>query len=82
MDFCIKCHRKCIINIGGGLRAANSTTVSTVESGAKVTIEENLHNGLENYGTFTFEDGAELTITDMMNVQVTAAVFLMVPMVY
>ena len=49
---------------GGGLRAANSTTVSTVESGAKVTIEENLHNGLENYGTFTFEDGAELTITD------------------
>lgn len=49
---------------GGGLRAANSKTVSTVESGAKVTIEENLHNGLENYGTFTFEDGAELTITD------------------
>ena len=48
---------------GGGLRAANSTTKSSVASGAKITISNNLHNGLENYGTFTFEDGAILTIT-------------------
>lgn len=47
---------------GGGLRAANSTTVSTVSSGAEVTITDNGHNGLENYGKFTFENGAKLTI--------------------
>lgn len=48
---------------GGGLRAANSSTISTVEAGAEINILDNLHNGLENYGTFTMEDGVKLTIT-------------------
>ena len=48
---------------GGGLRAAYPTTTSNVASGAKMTISSNLHNGLENYGTFTFQDGAILKIT-------------------
>ena len=48
---------------GGGLRAANSSSVSTVASGAVMNIKDNLHNGLENYGSFTFEDGAKLTAT-------------------
>ena len=55
--------RNALANSGGGMRAANTTTVSTVADGAKVTIQDNGHNGLENYGTFTFADGVELTIT-------------------
>lgn len=48
---------------GGGLRAQYSYTTSSVASGAIVEIKDNGHNGLENYGTFTFEDGAIVTIT-------------------
>lgn len=47
---------------GGGLRAEKSTCVSTVEAGAVVNIKDNQHNGLENYGNFTFGDAAKLTV--------------------
>lgn len=44
---------------GGGIRGYG---ISLVEKGAFVEVLENQHNGLENYGTFTFENGVELTI--------------------
>ena len=47
---------------GGGLRAMRSGTTAHVASGAVVEICDNGRNGLENYGTFTFDEGAKLTI--------------------
>lgn len=47
---------------GGGLRAASKTATAHVASGAIVEINENGRNGLENYGTFTFDEGAKLTV--------------------
>ena len=47
---------------GGGVRAASASGVSLVEAGAQVNILNNQHNGLENYGQFTFEDGVVLRI--------------------
>lgn len=49
---------------GAGLRASSSSSVSIVKSGAKVNILGNSHNGLENYGDFTFEDGVILRINN------------------
>ncbi len=48
---------------GGGMRANNAGKTSKVAAGAIVKICDNGHNGLENYGNFTFENGAELTIS-------------------
>lgn len=47
---------------GGGLRVASKTATAHVASGAIVKINENGRNGLENYGTFTFDEGAKLTV--------------------
>lgn len=47
---------------GGGLRAMKSGTTAHVASGAVVEICDNGRNGLENYGTFTFDEGAKLTV--------------------
>lgn len=47
---------------GGGLRVACKTATAHVASGAIVEINENGRNGLENYGTFTFDEGAKLTV--------------------
>lgn len=47
---------------GGGLRAMRSGTTARVAAGAVVEICDNGRNGLENYGTFTFDEGAKLTI--------------------
>lgn len=47
---------------GGGLRVASKTATAHVASGAIVEINENGRNGLENYGTFTFDKGAKLTV--------------------
>ena len=47
---------------GGGLRAMRSGTTAHVASGAVVEICDNGRNGLENYGTFTFDEGAKLTV--------------------
>ena len=47
---------------GGGLRVARKTATAHVASGAIVEINENGRNGLENYGTFTFDEGAKLTV--------------------
>ena len=44
---------------GGGLRAYG---VSTIESGAQITIRDNERNGVENYGTFTAEEGAMIDV--------------------
>ena len=48
---------------GGGLRAMTSTATGHVASGAVVEVCDNKRNGLENKGTFTFEEGSKLTIT-------------------
>lgn len=47
---------------GGGLRAASNSATGHVAPGAVVEICNNKHNGLENKGTFTFEEGSKLTI--------------------
>ena len=44
---------------GGGLRAYG---VSTIASGAQITIRDNERNGVENYGTFTAEEGAMIDV--------------------
>ena len=59
----VEVYRNALVKSGGGLRAANATTNSKVEAGAIMEICDNGHNGLENYGTFTFENGVDLTIT-------------------
>ena len=59
----VNVYRNALVSSGGGLRAANTTTNSTVANGAIMNICDNGHNGLENYGTFTFEDSVTLTIT-------------------
>ena len=59
----VEVYRNALVKSGGGLRAANDTTNSKVEAGAIMEICDNGHNGLENYGTFTFENGVDLTIT-------------------
>ena len=51
-------------NGNAGLRANNKGKTSDVASGAKVNILGNSHNGLENYGDFTFEDGVILRINN------------------
>lgn len=56
-------YRNALNKSGGGLRAASSVGTSHVAKGAIVEICNNGHNGLENYGQFTFEDGAVVTIT-------------------
>lgn len=45
---------------GGGLRAYGT---STVVANAEINILNNQHNGLENYGTFSMEDGVKFTVT-------------------
>ena len=47
---------------GGALRLANSSTIGTFDSGAKVELKGNYRNALENYGTCTFENGVKLEI--------------------
>lgn len=47
---------------GGGLRAATAKAMGHVASGAVVEVCDNKHNGLENKGTFAFEEGSKLTI--------------------
>ena len=59
----IDCERNALENSGGGIRANNAGKTSTVDAGAIVDIKDNGHNGLENYGDFTFEEGAIVTIT-------------------
>ena len=59
----IDCERNALENSGGGIRADNAGKTSTVDAGAIVDIKDNGHNGLENYGDFTFEEGAIVTIT-------------------
>ena len=56
-------YRNALESSGGGLRAYNEGNTSTVEAGAVMEICDNGHNGLENYGSFAFENGAKLTIT-------------------
>ena len=59
----IDCERNALEKSGGGIRANNAGNTSTVDAGAIVDIKDNGHNGLENYGDFTFEEGAIVTIT-------------------
>ena len=59
----IDCERNALEKSGGGIRANNAGNTSTVDAGAIVDIKDNGHNGLENYGNFTFEEGAIVTIT-------------------
>lgn len=47
---------------GGGLRAMSSTAKGHVAAGAVVEVCDNQRNGLENKGTFTFDEGSKLTI--------------------
>lgn len=47
---------------GGGLRAMSSTAKGHVAAGAVVEVCNNQRNGLENKGTFTFDEGSRLTI--------------------
>ena len=47
---------------GGGLRAMSSTAKGHVAAGAVVVVCDNQRNGLENKGTFTFDEGSKLTI--------------------
>ena len=56
-------YRNALESSGGGLRADNEGNTSTVEAGAVMEICDNGHNGLENYGSFAFKNGAKLTIT-------------------
>lgn len=48
---------------GGGIRASSSSGTTTVEAGATINILNNGHNGLENYGSFTMEDGVKFVAT-------------------
>ena len=47
---------------GGGLRAMSSTAKGHVAEDAVVEVCDNQRNGLENMGTFTFDEGSKLTI--------------------
>ena len=47
---------------GGGLRAMSSAAKGHVAAGAVVEVCDNQRNGLENKGTFTFDEGSKLTI--------------------
>ena len=47
---------------GGGLRAMSSTAKGHVAAGAVVEVCNNQRNGLENKGTFKFDEGSKLTI--------------------
>ncbi|MGO5240502.1 InlB B-repeat-containing protein [Parolsenella sp. LCP21S3_E11] len=47
---------------GGGLRAMSSTANGHVAAGAVVEVCDNQRNGLENKGTFTFDEDSKLTI--------------------
>ena len=47
---------------GGGLRAMSPTAKGHVAAGAVVEVCDNHRNGLENKGTFTFDEGSKLTI--------------------
>ena len=49
---------------GAGIRASSSSGTSLVEAGAQISILNNQHNGLENYGKFTFEDGVVLRVNN------------------
>lgn len=46
----------------GGLRAMSPTAKGHVAAGAVVEVRDNHRNGLENKGTFTFDEGSKLTI--------------------
>ena len=46
----------------GGLRAMSPTAKGHVAKGAVVEVCDNHRNGLENKGTFTFDEGSKLTI--------------------
>ena len=47
---------------GGGLRAMSPSARGHVAKGAVVEVCNNQRNGLENKGTFTFDEGSKLTI--------------------
>lgn len=47
---------------GGGLRAMSPSAKGHVAPGAVVEVCDNHRNGLENKGTFTFDEGSKLTI--------------------
>ena len=47
---------------GGGLRAMSPSARGHVAKGAVVEVCDNQRNGLENKGTFTFDEGSKLTI--------------------
>lgn len=47
----------------GGLRAMSPTARGHVAAGAVVEVCDNHRNGLENKGTFTFDEGSKVTIT-------------------
>lgn len=47
---------------GGGLRAMSPSAKGHVAAGAVVKVCDNHRNGLENKGTFTFDEGSKLTI--------------------
>lgn len=48
----------------GGMRAQKSFSAGTVESGAKITMNGNKGNALENYGTMTFKKNVDLEILE------------------
>ena len=45
---------------GGALRLAKKAATGTIASGAKLTMNRNLRNALENYGTLTIEQGVQV----------------------
>ncbi|MGM9948302.1 hypothetical protein [Floccifex sp.] len=47
---------------GGGLRLSSSNATGTIHQGATVSIKYNVRNGLENYGSLTFEELTNVTI--------------------
>lgn len=46
--------------IGGALRLAKKAATGTIASGAKLTMNRNLRNALENYGHLTIEQGVQV----------------------
>lgn len=58
----LKVDRNAKKGIGGGLRAMSPSARGHVAEGAAVEVCDNKCNGLENKGTFTFDEGSKLTI--------------------
>lgn len=61
-------YRNALENSGGGLRANNAGKTSTVAAGAQINICDNGHNGLENYGTFTFDEAISGNAATVLNI--------------